>query len=300
MRKILIAGGTGALGSAIIQRYYNTETELIVLSRTAKPTDKNIRYVAWDAKSLGAWAQELEESTAVINLVGKSVNCRYTAKNKQEIIRSRVDSTKVIGQAIQSLKQKPAVWINAGSTAIFGNSGEELKDESSKTGGGFSPEVCKLWEQAFFSVATPGTRKVFLRIGLVLQANKGVLKPFANLAKTGFGGKIGSGDQYMTWIHEEDFVNLIHWVINNEVTGIIHAASPFPVKNKEFMRAIRQALKVPIGLPNPAFLTRFGALFIGTEAELVLSGRRVVSTILAEKQFPFKYPQLGQALKQLL
>jgi uncharacterized protein (TIGR01777 family) len=300
MRKLVIAGGTGALGSAIVARYYNTETELVVLSRNAKPTDKNIRYVAWDAKTLGPWTKELEESTAIINLVGKSVNCRYTEENKKEIIYSRVDSTLVIGQAIQSLRQKPAVWINAGSAAFFGNSGEELKDESSDTGDGFSPEVCKLWEQAFFKNLIPEVRQVFLRIGLVLQSGKGVLKPFANLARIGFGGKIGSGEQYMTWIHEEDFVNLMDWTIRNDVTGIIHAASPFPVKNKEFMKSIRQALKVPIGFPNPAFLTRFGALFIGTEAELVLSGRRVVSKILAEKQFPFRYPQLQQALKHLL
>ncbi|RDC64244.1 TIGR01777 family oxidoreductase [Adhaeribacter pallidiroseus] len=300
MRKIVIAGGTGALGSAIVARYYNTETEIIILSRRTQPNDKNIRYVAWDAKNLGPWTQELEESTAIINLVGKSVNCRYTEENKKEIIRSRVDSTLVIGQAIQGLAHKPAVWINAGSAAIFGNSGEEIKDEGSVTGDGFSPEVCKQWEQAFFKISISGVRQVFLRIGLVLQSGKGVLKPFANLAKTGFGGKIGSGEQYMTWIHEEDFVALIDWVIRNEVNGIIHAASPFPVKNKEFIREIRKALKVPIGLPNPAFLTRFGALFIGTEAELVLSGRRVVSKILAEKQFFFKFPQIQQALRQLL
>ncbi|QNF33351.1 TIGR01777 family protein [Adhaeribacter swui] len=300
MQKLVIAGGTGALGSAIIQRYYNTETKLVILSRTAKPTDNNIRYIAWDAKTLGPWTKELEESTAVINLVGKSVNCRYTEQNKKEIIRSRVDSTLVIGQAIQGLQQKPVVWINAGSAAIFGNSGEEIKQEGSPTGVGFSPNVCKAWERAFASVATPGTRKVFLRIGLVLQSGKGVLKPFANLAKTGFGGRIGSGEQYMTWIHEEDFVNLIDWVINKEVSGIIHAVSPFPVKNKEFMREIRTALKVPIGFPNPAFLTRFGALFIGTEAELVLSGRRVVSKVLAQEQFIFKFPHIGNSLKQLL
>ncbi|TXK49243.1 TIGR01777 family protein [Pontibacter qinzhouensis] len=299
-QKIVIAGGTGALGSAIAQRYYNSGTDIIILSRTLRPADKNIRYVLWDAKTPGDWTQELEGSTAVINMVGKSVNCRYNAKNKREIIESRVNATLALGKAIQGLQQKPAVWINAGSAAIFGNSGDEIKDEYSLTGHGFSPEVCKQWEQAFHKIAIPGTRKVFLRIGMVLQPGKGVLKPFANLARFGLGGKIGSGEQYMTWIHEEDFLNLVEWLINYEVSGIVHGASPFPVKNRDFMQAIRAALKVPFGLPNPAFLTRFGAVFIGTEAELVLSGRRVVSSVLAARKFKFKYLEIEQALTQLM
>ncbi|MEJ6980085.1 TIGR01777 family oxidoreductase [Pedobacter sp. P351] len=299
-QKIVIAGGSGALGSCIIKRYYDTETEVVVLSRRQNAADKNIRYVGWDARTLGAWTKELEGSTAVINLVGRSVNCRYTETNKKEIINSRVDSTLILGQAIQGLQHSPAVWINAGSAAIFGNSGDEIKDENSEPGDGFSPRVCKLWEQAFFKSVTPQTRKVFLRIGMVLQPAKGVLKPFTNLARTGFGGRIGSGEQYITWIHEEDFVNLIQWAIAKNVSGIIHSSSPYPVKNKEFMQEIRAALKMPFGLPNPAFLTRIGAVFIKTEAELVLSGRRVISTVLEKNKFNFKYPKIQQALAQLI
>lgn len=298
--KIVIAGGSGALGSCIIKRYYNTETEVIVLSRTQRPVDKNIRYVVWDAKKLGPWALELEGCTALINLVGQSVNCRYSEKNKKQIVSSRVDSTLILGKAIRTLELTPSVWINAGSAAIFGDSGDELKDEGSEIGEGFSPHVCKLWEQAFFKSATPETRKVFLRIGMVLQSDTGVLKPFTRLVKTGLGGRIGSGEQYITWVHEEDFVNLIQWSIGSNISGIIHCASPNPVKNKDFMKEIRNALKVPVGLPTPAFLTRIGAVFIKTEAELVLSGRRVISKVLEENKFYFKYPEIQQALSQLI
>jgi len=299
--KIVIAGGTGALGTSIIKQYYGSDSDVVVLSRSEKPTDNNIRYVSWDAKSLGDWKNELEESSALINLVGKSVNCRYTSANKKEIIDSRVNSTLILGEAINAVLNPPSVWINAGSAAIFGNSGDTIKEEGDETGNGFSPEVCKQWENAFNKTDTPQTRKVFLRIGMVLQSNKGVLKPFVNLSQFGLGGKIGSGKQYITWLHEQDFINLINWVItNDEINGVLHASSPNPVTNEEFMYQIRRACNVPFGLPNPALFTKIGALFIKTEAELVLSGRRVVSRILKEKQFKFQYPHIQQALRQLI
>jgi len=291
-QKIVIAGGSGALGSCIIKQYLNSDVEIVVLTRKFRPAEGNIRYVVWDARTLGSWTNELEGSKAVINLVGRSVNCRYSERNKQEIINSRVESTLVIGEAIQRSRLTPEVWINAGSAAIFGDSGEAVKEEGSDVGEGFSAYVCKLWEQAFFKYSTPETRKVFLRIGMVLQADKGVLKPFMNLAKVGFGGKIGSGEQYITWIHEQDFANLISWVIANDVSGIIHGASPHPVKNKEFMRAIRTSLGISVSIANPSFLVRIGAIFIRTEAELVLSGRRVVSRVLKDNKFPFLYPRI--------
>ena len=299
--KIVIAGGTGALGTCLINQYYGSETEVVILSRTKKATDKNIRYRQWDAQFLGSWTDELEGSKAVINLVGKSVNCRYTEANKKEIIASRVNSTLAIGKAIRASVNPPEVWINAGSAAIFGNSGDILKKEGDSLGSGFSPGVCKQWEQAFNRIQTPLTRKVVLRIGMVLQQGKGVLKPFVNLAKFGLGGKIGSGSQYITWIHEQDFIQLIEWVIkNDEISGVLHASSPRPVTNSEFMRSIRQANKVPFGLPSPPLLTKIGATLIGTEAELVLSGRRVVSNILEEKRFSFRYPEIQNALNQLI
>nr|WP_294874867.1 TIGR01777 family oxidoreductase [uncultured Pedobacter sp.] len=297
--KIIIAGGTGFLGSAIINAF--PDYEIVVLTRTIRKGELNIRYVLWDAKNIGNWTKELEGSKAIINLVGRSVNCRYTKANKQEIINSRVDATLIIGKALGELNKPPEVWINAGSVAIFGNSGDELKVEDSVIGNGFSPEVCKAWEKAFTKYDTPKTRKVFLRIGMVLQQNGGILKPFLNMAKFGLGGKIGTGNQYMTWIHEQDFTDLIrHTILDADFKGIVHAASPFPVTNKEFMKTIRQSVNIPFGLPNPAIFIKIGAVFIGTEAELVLSGRRVVSSVLEKNGFKFKYPYLHDAVTRLL
>jgi uncharacterized protein (TIGR01777 family) len=299
--KIVIAGGSGSLGSSLIRKYYATETELVVLTRGEVFRDKNINYVFWDGKSKGAWMTELEGASAVINLTGKSVNCRYTEKNRKEIISSRIDSTKIIGEAIKDCKNPPGVWINAGSAAIFGNGGETVKTEGSSIGQGFSVEVCKAWEKEFTEAVTPATRKIFLRIGMVLQLDKGVLKPFMNMVKLGAGGKIGTGNQYLTWIHEDDFVNMIEWLIGEEsLSGVLHCASPGPVTNREFMKTLRAALGMPFGLPTPSVFVKMGALLIGTEAELILTGRRVVSKVLEEHKFQFRFPVLEGALKDIL
>jgi uncharacterized protein (TIGR01777 family) len=299
-KKIIIAGGSGFLGRSIYKRYSDPETEIIILSRSLKPDQGNIRYVAWDGQNLGDWVYELEGAAMIINLTGKSVNCRYTVKNKSEIIDSRVNATRIIGKAINLTKSPPKLWINAGSAAIFGDSGAMVKYEGDQYGQGFSPEVCIQWEAAFNEIKTPHTRKVFLRIGMVLQTDGGVLKPFVNMVRFGLGGKIGSGEQYITWIHETDFLNLIQWVEEGNIAGMIHCSSPHPVKNAEFMQEIRNAVHIPFGLPNPTLLIKLGAAIIGTEAELVLSGRRVCSQVLKDKQFQFKYPLLRDALMNLL
>ena len=300
-QKIVIAGGTGFLGSSILKRFEHEGYDLVVLTRQKSRQQGAVKYVQWNAQSLGPWTDELEGSTAVINLVGKSVNCRYTEANKKEIIASRVLATQVLGKAILCCLQAPKVWINASSAAIFGYSEEEIKNEDAAIGQGFSSEVCQYWEKAFNDISLPHTRKVILRIGVVLQADTGLLRPFLNLVRWGLGGNIGSGEQYMTWIHETDFLNLIDWVIKEEdAQGVFHASSPFPVKNKDFMKALRRTSPVPFGLPNPVWVIHLGAVLIGTEAELVLKGRRVVSKKLQEKGFIFKYPIIKNALEELL
>jgi hypothetical protein len=301
-KKIIVAGGSGFLGNSIIKRFKDTGVQIIVLTRGKNEVLNNVSYIHWDATtSLGDWTKELEGAAAIINLVGKSVNCRYTKKNKEEIIRSRVNATYIIGMAVQHAVDPPKVWINAGSAAIFGNSGDEIKDEFSSVGEGFSSDVCKQWEAVFNSVDTPFTRKVFLRIGLVFQKDGGLLKPFINLVKFGLGGKIGTGEQYISWIHEEDFLNVTKTAIErNDFSGVINCSSPYPIKNNDFLKALRKAVKKPFGLPSPAFLVKIGTFFIGTEAELVLSGRRVTSKILEQKNFNFQYPQIENALTNLL
>lgn len=300
--KIVIAGGTGFLGQSIINYLQQKpDVEIIVLTRGHSKKNNNILYVQWDAKTQGDWIKEVEGSTAVINLTGKSVNCGYTPGNKNEIIASRVNATSAIGKAIQQATYPPKVWINAGSAAIFGDGGAEIKNENSALGDGFSAEVCKIWEQIFFSANMPFTRKVLLRVGLVFQKETGLLQPFVNLVKAGFGGSIGKGNQYISWIHEADFVNVIYSaLVNDNYKGVIHCASPHPVTNKHFMTALRNALNRPFGFNNPALFVKLGAFFIGTEAALVLTGRRVVSKILEEKNFVFQYPQIEDALEHLL
>jgi uncharacterized protein len=304
---LVIAGGSGFLGHAILKKYRDTNAKIIVLTRKEVPAAprtaplyKNVSYVHWDAATPGDWMAALQGSTAVINLVGRSVNCRYTERNKEEIIASRVNATRILGYAIKVIARPPKVWINIGSAAIFGDTGEEIRDEDSVVGEGFSAEVCKRWEAAFYSIRTPFTRKVLFRMGLVFQRDEGLLKPFSRLARLGLAGKMGTGEQYLSWIHQDDFTKLVATAIERDSwTGIINGVSPYPVKNKDFLRALRTAYRIPWGLPQPALLLKIGALLIGTEAELLLSGRRVVSKILEEKNFKFTYPLLEDALGQL-
>ena len=298
--KIILAGGTGSLGNYLGRYFSEKGREVIILSRSEKPSQGNIHFRKWDGKTLGDWAKELDGADCVINLSGKSVNCRYTEENMKDIIASRVDSTTVIGQAIQNCTSPPPVWINASSAAIYGDTSTNT-DETASHGNGFSPDVCKKWEAAFHAVQTPATRKVALRIGLVLSAKGGVLEPLINLGNFFLAGTVGNGKQYMSWIHQEDLGRLVERFISDATfTGAINVCSPNPVTNKEFMKALRNALGKPFGMPTPAFLVRIGATFMGTEADLVLYGRKVVSKILTDKIFQFHFPEINVAMKDIL
>lgn len=300
LKKIVIAGGTGNLGNIVTRHFANTATQVVVLSRKPHATYANIEYVQWDGKHLGDWVTVLEDADAVFNFSGKSVDCRYNEANKRAIISSRTDSTRAIGGAIQTCKKPPKVWINAGSAAIFGETNAQKVTEADPVADGFSPGVCKQWEHAFGKVATPKTRKIMLRIGMVLTRDGGVIKPLLNLVKLGLGGTIGSGKQYMTWIHEIDFLRALLWCIKQPEEGTLHCTSPNAVSNREFMRALRQAMGKTIGIPTPAPLVRIGAWFMGTEPELILKGRRVQPAILLDHGFTFRFPELNHAVKQLL
>ena len=300
-KKIIIAGGSGFLGKLIAARYYDTDTRIIILTRSPEPDDKNISFLKWDAKTIGPWVEEITGSDVVINLTGRSVDCRYNEKNKSVIINSRVNSTRVIGKAIGDCPNPPKLWINASTSAVYGDSGDEIMTEESKTAGGFSPGVCKIWERTFNEINTPGTRKCVLRIALVLGISGGVLKPFLKIARLGLGGKIGSGKQYISWIHDEDFVRAIDFIIGNDtIEGMMIVAGPEPVTNKEFMKTIRGTAGMPIGIPSPSFLVKIGAFILRTEPELLLMGRCVIPEYLIGKGFEFKYPFLGEALPEIL
>ncbi|SFC43676.1 hypothetical protein SAMN05421747_11123 [Parapedobacter composti] len=299
--KIVIAGGTGALGSLLVGAFSGAYREVIVLSRSVSGVSGAIRYIRWDGRTLGDWADELEGAAAVINLAGKSIHIRFTAKNRREISESRVLSTTIIGDAIRRCNEPPKVWINAGGISIYEPSPLLRTEHDIPSGTDFLASVSRAWEAAFLNAEVPVTRKVLLRISPVLLSSGGMLAPLVRLAGFGLGGAIGSGRQYVSWIHERDFVKMVEWLISEgAIAGVVHASSPNPVQNGDFMRILREKLGVPIGLPNPAWSVKLGAWIIGTDAGLVLSGRRVVSRVSADAGFQFDFPELDAALHNLI
>ena len=278
IKKLVLAGGSGFLGQIIINKFYNTSTQVIVLTRRAKKTNNNIQYLNWDSKTIGEWANELDGADVVINLTGKSVDCRYTKKNKKEIISSRVNATKVLGEVIKKTKNPPKLWMNASSAVIYKYADVKMVDDySTEYGEGFSIDVCKQWEAAFNEVNVPNTRKVILRISMVLGKGGGVWPVLSKLVKLGLGGKMGSGKQYISWIHENDFLNAIFWFIENTTAkGAYNLAAPNPITNNEFMKIMRKKYHIPFGIPATAWMLEIGAFFIKTETELVLKIRIVI------------------------
>ena len=301
-KKIVLAGGTGFIGTGIIRHFGLKGYEFVVLTRNPKTREDGIREVQWDAKTVGPWVKELEGAEAVVNLTGRSINCRFTEENKREILESRVQSTTVLGKAILKLKQPPQVWLNASSAAIYGNADEHDMDEfTGDTGTGFLPEVVKAWEKAFYKSDLPVTKKFVLRITLVFSENEGVIPRLENLVRFGLGGRQSNGAQFLSWIHEEDFYRVIRWCIDNpEKEGIYNCCSPKPVTNSDLMHALRKAMDMPVGLPAAAWMVKLGALFIGTEPELLLDSMRVVPTLLLQQGFVFNYPNIDSAIKKLL
>lgn len=295
--KIIITAANGFMGKQLVE-YFSNEHEVIALVRNENIPLKNCRTVRWDGKNLGSWVEELEGATAVINLAGKSVNCRYTEKNKAEIFASRLDSTRVLGEAIRLCKQKPTVWINAASGTIYRHSlHEPMTEFAGEIGSGFSVEVCKQWEQAFFSFSDLPLRQVALRTAIVLGKDGGVMVPFRNLARLGFGGKMGSGQQQFSWIHVEDVCRSIAFILQNEqLDGVINLSSPTPVRNSEFMQALRNRYRRKIGIPSPTWLLELGARLIQTETELILKSRFVLPEKLEQAGFEWKFPTINEAL----
>lgn len=302
LKKIILAGGSGFLGQGIIKKFNSPVTQIVVLTRAASRQDKNITYINWDGKTLGAWALSLEGADALINLTGKSINTRYTEKNKSEIISSRVQAAKVLGEAVMNSQNPPKVWLNCSSAAIYPFSEERPADEyTAQAGSGFTYEVCRQWEQSFNASITPKTRKAALRITMVLGKSGGVLPVMVKLARAGLGGQMGSGRQYTSWIHEQDFLNAILFIIENEnCSGAYNLTAPEPITNKQFMKLLRLQLHKKIGLPAASWMMAIGAFFLRTETELMLKSRRVVPTRLLHEGFKFSFSELHAALGDLL
>jgi hypothetical protein len=301
MKRMVIAGGTGFLGSILLQRFRD-EYEVVVLTRGASHKKDKLSYVNWDGVSSGPWTSQIEGAEVVINLNGKSVDCRYTPKNKALIYSTRLESTAALGRAIQQAKVPPRLWINASSATIYRHSMDKEMDEyTGDIGTGFSVDVCQKWEGTFNALNLPSTRKVLLRTGIVLGKNGGPLKPLKRLAQFGFGGKHGPGDQYFSWLHESDFAEIVSFLIQNDTcTGAYNVTAPVPMQNREVMKALRKAMGIQFGLPISTGLLEFGAALIGTETELVLKSRRVVPKRLLEDGYEFNFENIQGALVNLV
>jgi len=302
MKKIIIAGGTGFLGQILAQYFKDKYQEIIILTRKEKPDNDNIKYIIWDGKTKDKWFSYLEGADVLINLTGRSVDCRYNEKNKATILNSRVDATEILGHAVRMCDAPPKVWLNSSTATIYRHSMDKEMDEfTGEIGSGFSVDVAKAWEASFFSQVTPKTRKIALRTAIVLGKKGGALKPIVNLAKAGFGGKQGNGNQYFSWLHEDDFSRAIHFLIDKEeLEGIFNLVAPKPTTNTILMSTIRQLLKIPFGIPLPKWLLEIGANMIRTETELVLKSRRVVPKRLIDNGFSFKYMSLTKSLNHLI
>ncbi len=301
MKKLIIAGGTGFLGNSLINYFKNQFDEIIILSRHSKSNKNNVKYILWDAENLDEWKKEFENAELVINLCGKSVDCRYTKKNKALIFSSRLNSTSAIGKAITQCENPPLVWINAASATIYKHSEDKPNTETDgEFGNGFSVEVCKAWEKMFNEISLPKTRKINLRITMVMGKGGGVFPVLNNLTKKYLGGAMGSGHQFVSWIHETDFCRLIEWCVNNKnANGNYNCAAPNPIRNKEMMQLFRKQNNIKFGLPASKWMLEIGAFFIGTETELVLKSRNVIPDRATKEGFEIKFKDMESCVKDL-
>ncbi|WP_405573035.1 TIGR01777 family oxidoreductase [Winogradskyella sp. Asnod2-B02-A] len=297
MKTIIIAGGTGFLGQVLESYFSKKGYDIKILTRkTTKPN-----HVYWNAKDLDQWTNALEGADILINLTGKSVDCRYTEANKKLIYDSRIDSTNILGKAINQCENPPEAWLNMSTSTIYKDSyHKQMTEENRDIGNDFSMNIAKSWEAAFNSIETPKTRKLILRTSIVLGKNGGALIPLKRLTQFGLGGKQWHGKQKVSWIHETDFARAINFLIDKQLEGTYNIVSPKPTSNAFLMKYIRKALKVPFGISHPKWLLKIGAWFIGTETELVLKSRNVIPEKLTEKGFTFKYLTIEDAVNELL
>ncbi|KQC00168.1 TIGR01777 family oxidoreductase [Pedobacter sp. Hv1] len=292
-KKVVIAGGTGFIGKYLAEEFCKLNYQVLIISRQNE-------HIHWNNEK--EMVNGLESADLLINLAGKSVDCRYNKKNKEEIIRSRTETTKLLGNAILKCKNPPKLWINSSTATIYRHATDQPMTESTgEIGNGFSVDVAKSWEQEFFSFELPDTRQVALRIAIVLGKNGGVMKPFTNLVCFGLGGKQGSGDQMFSWIHIEDLLGIILFLqLHEDLNGVFNCAAPNPIDNKTLMKCLRQTLGVKIGLPAPVWLLKIGAIMIRTETELILKSRWVVPEKLLKAGYDFKYQSINIALADIL
>lgn len=306
--KIVIPGGSGQIGTVLARTFVADGHEVVVLSR--KPVSAPWRIVEWNGESLGRWASEIENADVVINLAGRSVNCRYGARNRRAIKESRIKSTRAVGQAIAEAVRPPRVWLQASTATIYTHRYDAPNDEATGILGGdepnapdtwrFSIDVAKSWEQAALEAHTPNTRQVLLRSAITMSPDRGgAFDYLLRLVRYGLGGQHGDGRQFVSWIHELDFIRAVYWLIDHDLSGPVNLASPNPLPNVEFMRDLRHAWGTLIGLPATRWMLEIGTFLLRSESELVLKSRRVVPKRLLESGFVFRFPSWDEASHNL-
>ena len=307
--KIVIPGGTGQVGTVLARAFRADGHEVVVLSR--RPTRAAWRVVEWDARTLGAWAEEFDGADVVVNLAGRSVNCRYNAENRRQIMDSRVHSTRAVGEAISHAPNPPPVWLQMSTATIYAHRFDAPNDEATGRLGGeeagapdawrFSIDVARAWERAADEADTPRTRRVKMRTALVLNPDRGsIFDTLLGLVRRGLAGRAGDGRQYVSWIHYEDFVRAVYWLIEQrEIEGVVNVAAPNPLPNAEFMRELRAAWGTRVGLPATKLMLEVGALLMRSETELILKSRRVVPQRLLAGGFTFQFPDWATAAADL-
>lgn len=292
-KKVVLAGGTGFIGKYFEEKFKDLGYEVKIISRQGQHT-------SWT--NITGITEDLENSEILINLAGKSVDCRYNAKNKAEIIKSRTETTRILGNALLACKNPPPLWINSSTATIYRHAEDRpMTEEKGEIGSGFSVEVAKEWEQSFFSFQLAQTRQIALRIAIVLGESGGVMTPFKNLVRFGLGGAQGSGNQRFSWIHIEDLFNIILFLNEKkELNGVFNCSSPNPVTNRELMNNFRLTMNAKVGLPSPKWMLEIGAFFIKTEAELILKSRWVIPERLEKAGYRFKYSEIDKTIQQIL
>ena len=299
-KRVVLAGGSGFLGRALARKLLVKNYEVVVLARSPREREDGVKEIAWNGKSLGDWVRYVDGAHAVVNLAGRSVNCRHTPENVREINESRINSVNAVAAAIHNVALPPHVWVQAGSLAFYGDSEDHWCQEGTPSGQGEGVETCRLWENAFKTVPLANTRRVLLRIGLVLARDGGALSVLGKLTRWFLGGAAGTGRQYVSWIHLADMNQMLMESIEwDEVIGVFNATGPNPVTNAEFMSELRRALHRPSCPPAPVWAVRLGSWWMQTEPSLALTGRRCAPGRFLKLGFKFQFPELRGALRNI-
>jgi uncharacterized protein len=308
--RIVIPGGTGQVGTLLARAFDAEGHDVLVLSR--RPASAPWRIVAWDARTIGPWAKELDGADVVINLAGRNVNTRYSPENRREIMSSRVDSTRAVGEAVARCTVPPRLWLQASTATIYAHRFDAPNDEATGIVGGsehdapaswrFSIDVATAWERAATETVPAGTRLILLRAAMVMSPDPGgIFATLLRLVRFGLGGAVAGGKQYVSWVHERDFVRSLYWLMEHPaLSGAVNIASPHPLPYKDFMRELRRAAAMPIGLPATRWMLALGTWVLRTESELVLKSRRVVPGRLLASGFTFEYPEWAAAATELV